>query len=108
MKKINQKVLFGKNVDLEIEVSTSEELAKDRAVEFEAYNDHLSRINPYMRLSEAEQSRYNAYNDFGEKLKEIKKMRKINNVVDNDEYYVRSYYPRPESEKEENLFISGW
>lgn len=105
IKKLNEKILFGKDVKIDLEISTSEDLAKDRSIEFDAYNNCLSRINPYMRLSENEQERYNAYNSFETKLKEIKKMRKTKHEVNYDEYDVKSYYPMPEREKEEEYLV---
>ena len=106
LKKIIEKVLFDKKVDLNIEISTMEELARDRSIEFDAYNNYLSRINPYTRLlSDEEQYKYNAYNSFGEKIKEIKKMSKKDHKVDIDEYEVLTYYQRPEEEKEEKYLV---
>ena len=97
LRKLMSMVLFGNKEDLGIEISSIEELANDRAVEFEAYNNYLSRINPYMRLDENDsQELYNRYNDFSHKLKEAKVIKKINVEIQNyDDYEVRSYQPRP-------------
>ena len=97
LRKLMSMVLFGNKEDLGIEISSIEELAKDRAVEFEAYNNYLSRINPYMRLDENDsQELYNRYNDFSHKLKEAKAIKKVNVEIQNyDDYEVRSYQPRP-------------
>ena len=105
LKKLIEKVLFEKENDLNIEISTIEDLANDRAIEFDAYNNFLSRINPYMRLSEMEEKKYNAYNSFIEKIKELKKISKHDYKVDIDEYDVLNYYQRPEEEKEEEYLV---
>ena len=56
---------------LDLEISTMEDLARDRAIEFTAYDRLLSWINPYQRLGEVEQKSAlnNAYNNFQYKLK---------------------------------------
>ena len=107
LKKIMEKVLFGENVNLDFEISTIEELAKDRAIEFDAYNSFLSRINPYLRLSESDnQELYNAYDSFAQKIKEIKKIKELNKSVDNyDEYAVSDYIERPNTESYEEEYL---
>ena len=91
IKKIIDHVLFRKDIDFNFEISSIEELAEDRAIEFEAYNNYLSRINPYMRLDEENQDRYNAYNNFEIKLEELKKMRELDRALDFDEYDIKHY-----------------
>lgn len=98
MKKVFDHVLFGKNNDLDIEVSTDEELAGDRIVELHAYDNFLSNINPFKRLSEANNGEsYNAYNEFLYKIKMVSKIRELDSIpyVD-DEYEVKEYQQRPE------------
>ena len=105
IKKVNEKVLFDKTIDLGFEISTMEELAKDRAVELDAYDNCLSRINPYMRLSDDNQHKYNAYNSLKIKTEEIKKMGKSDHSSNIDEYDVKDYYSKPESELEEEYLV---
>jgi hypothetical protein len=45
LRKVIAKVIFNQNNDFE--VSTMEELAQDRAIQFDAYNNGLTTINPY-------------------------------------------------------------
>lgn len=41
-------VIFNQQqIDLGCEISNSDEIAKDRAIQFEAYNNNLTSINPY-------------------------------------------------------------
>ena len=107
LKKIMDKVLFNENIELDFEISTIEELAKDRAIEFDAYNNFLSRINPYLRLSESDnQELYNAYDSFAHKIKETKKIKDLSKQAENyDDYDVYDYVERPivESYEEEYL-----
>lgn len=100
LKKIMESVLFDKKVDLNFEISSMLELAEDRAVEFKAYNDDLSKINPYRRISEREnQDLYNAYNSFSYKIKTIKTYKRLSKEIqNNDEYEVKEYQPRPKQE----------
>lgn len=71
---IIQKIIFKEDVELNFEVSTMEEKAKDRIVEFEAYNNNLSTINPYTRLGEEqEDSNYFNYDNFFYKVKKLKR-----------------------------------
>ncbi len=73
-KKIIRKIIFREKVELDFEVSTMEENAMDRAIEFEAYNECLSKINPYMRLGEVtEDNNYFNYDNFSYKCKVLKK-----------------------------------
>ena len=90
MKKINEKILFGKDVELGFEVSTIEDLAKDRAIEFEAYDRYLSRINPYQRLTSDNMNSVNDYNNFLRKVEEVNIMRRKDNnrTIEYDEYEV--------------------
>ncbi len=99
MRKINQKVLFNQDIDLNIEISGIEDLASDRAIEFEAYNNNLSIINPYQKLNENNINSYNDYNNFLVKIKAIKKIELNDSFSDSkDEYEVHSYMRRPENE----------
>lgn len=84
MQKINQRILFGKDVKLDFEVSTIEELAKDRAVELDAYDKFLSRINPYQRLSNGSDCSLNDYNDFMRKIEEVKIIERMDRNLSND------------------------
>lgn len=71
---IIRKIIFKENVKLDFEVSTMEEKAKDRAIEFEAYDKFLSKINPYMRLGDVqEDDNYFNYDNFSYKCKVLKK-----------------------------------
>ncbi len=89
LNKIVRNVLFGEDIDLGFEVSTIEELARDRAIELDAYEKRLSRINPYQRLNQGDPT--NDYNSFAHKIAEIKAIRRIdrrNNEPEYDEYEV--------------------
>lgn len=88
LKKIIEKIIFNCDVDLDIEISTIEDLAKDRAIEFEAYDNYLSRINPYQRLNNPDS--YNDYNNFLRKIEEIKVIKRIDGKTEPefDEYEV--------------------
>ena len=99
IKKIINKVLFGKNVDLDIEISTIEELSEDRAIEFDAYNNYLSRINPYQRLNTSNPDSLNDYNNFSRKLEEIKVMKELDRQRRDVDFY--SVYDYVEDKKEE-------
>jgi len=90
MKRINERILFGKNVDLGFEVSTIEDLAKDRAIEFDAYNRYLSRINPYQRVGADNMDSINDYNNFLRKVEEVNTIRRKDNArtIEFDEYEV--------------------
>ena len=72
-KAINLKTLFNKDIKLGFEISTMDDLAKDRAIESNAYDKFLSRINPYHRLNNGE---VEDCNDFLHKIEELKKMKK--------------------------------
>lgn len=105
LKKIMENVLFGKNIDPDYDISSVEELAKDRAVEFDAYNNCMSRINPYQRLGEKSYESYNDYNIFLRKIEEINIIKKRDNIeIERDEYEVRSYIPRT-TDKEEHGYL---
>ena len=83
LRKIIKKVLFNDDsVNLGFEVSSMEDLANDRIVEFNAYDNYLSRINPYPRLSEINGIHsYNDYNSFLRKIEELNKMKKETYVI---------------------------
>ena len=86
--KITQCTLFDCDMEFDFEISTMEELANDRKVEFDAYDMFLSRINPYQRLENNPQG-YNDYNSFSRKIEEIKKMRELDQRKPSyDEYEV--------------------
>ena len=86
--KITQCTLFDCDMGIDFEISTMEELAQDRKVEFDAYDMFLSRINPYQRLENNLQG-YNDYNSFSRKIEEIKKMRELDQKKPSyDEYEV--------------------
>ena len=97
--KIVKKVLFGEDIKLGFDISTNEDLAEDRSIEFDAYNHYMSRINPYQRLSD--QDAYNDYNNFLRKIEEIKIMKKMDSKrLEKDEYEVSSYITKPDDEKD--------
>ena len=83
-----ENILFGKDINLGFDVSTMEDLAKDRAIEFEAYNNFMSRINPYQKLGQENANGYNDYNNFTRKLEEIKNMIKNDVTIEEDQYEV--------------------
>ena len=88
IKKLNEKILFGKDVTIDFEISSMEELAMDRKIEFDAYDIFLSRINPYQRLENNPRG-YNDYNNFSRKIEEIKKMHELDQRKPSyDEYEV--------------------
>ena len=87
LKKVIEKLLFNKDVDLNLEVSNMEDVSKDFKVEFEAYSKYLSRINPYHRLTDI--SMNNECNNFLRKIKEIKVMERMDSIpYEIDEYEV--------------------
>ena len=87
-----ESVLFDNKRDLGFEVSTMEELSKDIYVEFEAFNNYLSRINPFQRLlPEEDQSYYNAYNNLFAKIKAHNRMKELDQTVGFDEYDINNY-----------------
>ena len=100
IKMIIESVIFGKTNKFDFEISTIEDLAMDRAIEFDAYINYLSRINPYMRLSQSEdQDLYNAYNSFDYKVKVLDKLRKTSVDIQNyDDYDVNNYSQIPKDE----------
>ena len=83
---IMKKVLFKEKMDLNFEVSTMEELSQDRAIEASAYDNYLSRINPWQRLNEENAHTHDDYNNFLRKIEEIKIMRKMDNINEKLEY----------------------
>ncbi len=95
--KVIEKLLFNQDNDLKMEFSTMEELARDRAIEFDAYDKHLSRVNPYQRVSLPESD----CNNFLNKIKEINKMRIQDSYsIEEDEYEVKEYIRRPNAKVE--------
>ena len=96
-------VLFNKPYDGKLEISTMEDLANDRSVEFDGYDKFCSSINPYRRLSSNEDPiLYNAYNNFLFKIKMLNRMKKIDTEpIEYDQYEVSSSLiiePRDEEE----------
>ena len=78
-----------KDINLNMVISTVEDLAGDNMEEFNAYCDFYSRINPYQRLSEEKLNAYNECNNFHRKLEEIKIMKRLDSYpVEFDEYEV--------------------
>ena len=107
LEKIMNTIIFGDKIDIDFEVSSIEDLAKDRAIEFDAYHHFLSRINPYLRLSEIDnQDLYNAYNNFLYKIREVMIINKKNNKIQNyDEYDVDRYQEKPNNETDEKEYL---
>ena len=98
--KVIDEVLFENKSDLNIEYSTMEELARDRAIELDAYEAHLSRVNPYQRVATPATD----CNNFLNKIKEINKMKIQDSFsIEHDEYEVREYQRRPESNDDFNF-----
>ena len=90
IEKVIQRVLFNKDVDLNIIVSRAQDKAEDRKIEFEAFLKFRSRINPYQRLSE-DNNAYscNEYDNFLRKVEEINVMKMIDSFpMEDDEYEV--------------------
>ena len=101
IRKIIKAILFNENIEFDFEISNSCELAEDRKIEFQAYNEFLSRINPYKRLNDKDSS---DYNDFLRKIDEIKTIEKYDSIErDFDAYDIDSYY-----EQEEKMAFSGF
>lgn len=109
IKKVIEYVLFNRKLEFDFEVSSAEELAEDRAVEFRAYNSLLSGINPYPRLGENDNKAINnAYNNLQYKLKMIKKMKEIDqSVIEHDQYEVREYYANDNTYREDDESLGG-
>ncbi len=102
LRKVNERVLFNQDNDLDIEISTIEDLAKDRFIEFNAYNSFLSRINPYQKLGE-NINQGDECNDFLHKLEAIKIIKLQDSyITEPDAYEVNEYIRR---EKEEDFDI---
>ena len=100
------KVLFEKDINIDFEISSMEDLAKDRAVEFDAYDRFLSRINPYMRLSEDNQKMYNSYNDFLYKIDQLKVMKRLDSrEKEVDSYSIYDYVENKSDEEEEEYLV---
>ena len=93
MTKIVQKVLFkNPKVYLDFDVTTLEEQSQDHYVEFEAYENHLSGINPYPRLLPTDDQSYMmAYDILRHKIEAIKKMRQLDRKTGIDEYDINNY-----------------
>lgn len=66
LKKTINDLIFNKHEEKEITSSSIEELAHDRAIEFQAYDKALTDINPYKEP-------LNGYNDFAYKCKVLEK-----------------------------------
>ena len=66
LKKTINALIFNKNKEIDNSVYAIEELAKDRAIEFDAYDNDLTSINPYNEP-------LNGYNDFSYKCKILEK-----------------------------------
>ena len=107
IKRVIESVIFGKENDFDFEISTMEDLAMDRSVEFDAYNNSLSRINPYFRLGDIDDQKiYNAYNNFTYKIKELTKSQKKNKVLQEfDEYDINNYRQRLNNESNEPEYL---
>lgn len=87
--KVIRNVLFNEDIELGFEISRMDELAYDRSVEFKAYDSRLSIINPYQRLTEEDPLAFRDYNILDKKLKAIKKIRKNDSaIIEDDEYEV--------------------
>ena len=66
LRKVIGKLVFNKEISEDLEISTMEDLARDRGIEFQAFNDSLTSNNVYSEP-------YNGYNDFNFKLEKVKK-----------------------------------
>ena len=66
LKKTINALIFNKNKEILDNMYNIEDLARDRAVEFNAYDNHLTSINPY-------DEPLNGYNDFSYKCKVLEK-----------------------------------
>ena len=66
LKKTINSFIFNKTDGFDYDTSSIEELAKDRAIEFNAYDHDLTDINPY-------EEPLNGYNDFEYKCKVLEK-----------------------------------
>lgn len=87
--KVIKFVLFNEDIELGFEISPMNELAYDRSLEFRAYDNRLSIINPYQRLTEEDPLAFRDYNILDKKLKAIKKIRRNDNaIIEDDEYEV--------------------
>ena len=74
-----KKVLFNKDVRLNISVSSIDELTMDNTIEYRAYLEGKSLINPFQRMNEFKPSAYlhEECNNFLRKVEELKKLRTI-------------------------------
>ena len=91
LKQIIEKMILEKDIEMDLDSSSIEELAKDRLIEFEAYNNFLSRINPFTRLDD-DMKDFFAYNSFQAKINELKKMAELDEKQDYyDEYDIVNY-----------------
>ena len=93
MKKIVEKVLFKKTrIFLDFDITTPEEESEDHYVEFDAYENHLSLITPYPRLSPSQdQSDMMAYDSLVHKIDAIYTMRILDIKPGIDEYDINNY-----------------
>lgn len=92
LQKIMESVLFDKKRDLGFDVSTMEELSSDCYIEFDAYNNYLSRINPFPKLGSNDDMRLAfAFNILSFKIKAIKEMQKMDTKDSYDNYDINNY-----------------
>lgn len=85
-------VLFEEKRDLGFDISTMEDLSRDRYVEFDAYNDYLSRIDPFPKLTNNDDKRLSyAFNILSLKIKAIKEMKRIDSRDSYDNYDIANY-----------------
>ena len=92
LQNIMEAVLFDEKIDLGFEISTMEELSKDRYVEFDAYNDYLSRIDPFPKLSDNDDLRLPyAFNILSFKIQAIKEIQRIDSNDSYDNYDISNY-----------------
>ncbi len=68
IKRVIRSCVFNDDVNMTFSASTIEELARDRAVEFDAFVHDLTPINPY-------EEPYEGYNDFAYKCKKLQKVK---------------------------------
>ena len=70
IKNVIEEIVFDKNKKVDYSSQFIEELARDRAIEFEAYYNYLTNVNPY-------EEPLNGYNDFMYKCKSLRKTRGV-------------------------------
>lgn len=92
LQSVMENVLFDEKRDLGFEVSTGEELSVDRFVEFDAYNNYLSRIDPFPKLGHDDDlKRAFAFNMLSYKLQAIKEMQRLDAKDSYDQYDIINY-----------------